>query len=137
MRAVADDAFDLDLAAATLRANAGDVAILLRLLAEQLGDALGGRLTIERAGGLLRRPGGIRALTVAVGDDDLRAEVHDGALRCTVAHSSAGIRIRSEPVSPDEWLRRLLSALQAEAAHSDATRAALERIVTGGGEPTP
>jgi hypothetical protein len=32
----------------------------------------------------------------------------------------------------DEWLARLLAALQAEAAHSQAVRQALEEIVIGG-----
>ena len=32
----------------------------------------------------------------------------------------------------DDWLRRLLGALQAEAAHSQTARLALENIVIGG-----
>jgi hypothetical protein len=32
----------------------------------------------------------------------------------------------------DQWITRLLQALQAEAAHSDKARLALENIVIGG-----
>jgi hypothetical protein len=57
----------------------------------------------------------------------------DGAvLRCTIGHSSGGIRIRSEKVDMDTWLARLLTVLKAEADHSQAVRQALENIVIGG-----
>ena len=57
----------------------------------------------------------------------------DGAvLRCTIGHSSGGIRIRSEKVDMDTWLNRLLTVLKAEAANSQAVRQALENIVIGG-----
>jgi hypothetical protein len=49
-----------------------------------------------------------------------------------IGHSSGGIRIRSEAVDVDGWLARLLAALEAEAAHSQAVRLALETIVIGG-----
>jgi hypothetical protein len=53
-------------------------------------------------------------------------------LRCTIGHSSGGIRIRSEKVGVDEWLNRLLTVLKAEAANSQAVRQALESMVIGG-----
>ncbi len=43
-----DETFDLDLLAGSLRADSGDVRILLRVLVEKLSDALGSRLTVER-----------------------------------------------------------------------------------------
>jgi hypothetical protein len=105
---------------------------MLRMLVEQLGDALGDRLVVERTKGLLRKSSEIRALQVTFGDDDLRAEVQGSGIRCTVAHSSGGIRIRSSQVEMDEWLKRLLQGLKAEAAHSEVARRALEHIVIGG-----
>ncbi len=127
-----DDAFDLDLAAASLRSNSSDVGTLLTLLVDQLGDVLGRRLVVERPKGLLRRGEGIRSVTITLGDDELRAEVEGPAVRCTVGHSSGGIRIRSSEVGMEQWLKRLLQGLQQEAAHSDAARQALEHIVIGG-----
>ena len=127
-----DDAFDLDMAAALLQSNATDVSMMLKLLVGQLSDVLGSRLVVQRVGGLLRKSGEVKALEVTLGDDVLRADVEGASVRCSVAHSSGGIRIRSESVDLDSWLRRLLSALQAEATHSEVARAALERIVIGG-----
>jgi len=127
-----DEAFDFDMAAATLQSNSADVHMMLRLLVKQLGDVLGKRLAVERSGGLLRRSDEIRSVELTMGDDVLRADVDGDSVRCTVGHSSGGIRIRNEQVGMDEWLRRLLQGLQAEAHHSERARVALENIVIGG-----
>jgi len=127
-----DDALDLDMAAASLQSNATDVHIMLKVLAGQLADVLGPRVVVERAGGLFRKSGEVKSLEVTLGEDVMRAQVEGPSVRCSVAHSSGGIRIRSEAVDLDSWLKRLLAALQQEAAHSDGARQALENIVIGG-----
>ena len=119
------------MAAASLQANSVDVPMMLRLLVNELGDVLGNRLAVERGGGMFRKSDAIKSVEVVVGDDTLRAEVDGGTVRCSVGHASGGIRIRSAQVDMDEWLRRLLQALQAEAAHSERARQALEHIVIG------
>jgi hypothetical protein len=127
-----DDGMDLELVAASLRADGSDVRILVTVLADQLADALGSRLEVERSGGRFRKPGEIRAIRIAMEDDRFDAEVDGSTLRCTVGHSSGGIRIRSEKVGMEAWLSRLLAALKAEAAHSQSVRLALESMVIGG-----
>ena len=127
-----DDAFDLDMAAAMLQSNATDVHIMLKVLSGQLAEVLGPKVVVERAGGRFRKSDEVKALEVTLGDDVMRAQVDGGSVRCSVAHSSGGIRIRSESVDLDSWLKRLLTALQLEAAHSEGARQALERIVIGG-----
>ena len=126
-----DEAFDFDMAAATLQANASDVHILLKLLVKQLAEVLGPRLTYERGGGRLRRSDEVRSVELALGDDVLRAEIDGPSLRCTIGHSSGGIRIRSEQVTMDVWLKRLLQMLKTEAEHSETARQALQNIVIG------
>ncbi len=126
------DDFDFELTAASLRADGSDVHILVKVLADQLADALGPRLVVERAGGRFRKSDEVRSLRITLDDDQFDAEVDGSSLRCTVGHSSGGIRIRSEKVDMDTWLNRLLAALKAEAAHSQAVREALESIVIGG-----
>ena len=126
-----DGSFDLELAAASLRADGSDVHLLVKVLADQLVDALGSRLTVERAG-RFRKSQEIRSLTIAMGDDRFDAVVDGPVLRCTIGHASGGIRIRSEKVDVDTWLHRLLAALQAEATTSQAVRLALEHMVIGG-----
>ena len=126
------DSFDLDLAAATLRSDNSDVRMLLKLLARQLATPLGERLQVERKGGLFKKSDDVRALRISMGDDQFEAVLDGTGLSCSVGRVSGGIRIRSDKVGMDEWLRRLLGALQAEAEHSSNARQALENIVIGG-----
>ena len=126
-----DGSFDLELAAASLRADGSDVHILVKVLADQLADALGSRLTVERAG-RFRKSEEIKSLTIALGDDQFDARIDGSTLTCTIGRTSGGIRIRSEKVDIDTWLNRLLTVLKAEAATSQAVRLALENMVIGG-----
>ena len=126
-----DAAFDLSMAVAQLASNSTDLRIMLKLLVAQLSDALGDRIAVERAG-RFRKSEEIKSVRIALGDDTLEAAVDGGTVRCTIGHSSGGIRIRSEQVTMDVWLTRLLTTLQAEAVHSEQTRTALENIVIGG-----
>jgi hypothetical protein len=127
-----DESFDLELAAASLRADGSDVRILVKVLADKLADALGGRLEVKRSGGRFRKSDEIRSIRINLDDDQFEAEVDGTSLQCTVGHTSGGIRIRTEKVDVDAWLARLLGVLKAEAAHSQAVRLALESMVIGG-----
>jgi hypothetical protein len=126
-----DDGFDLDLAVSALASNSTDVRIMMRVLVNNLASTLGGRLVVERRGGLLRKSEEIRTVQVALGNDVLRAEIDGASVRCTIGHSSGGIRIRSDQVDMATWLKHLLGALQAEAKQSESTRLALEQIMIG------
>jgi hypothetical protein len=123
-------AFDLSMAVSQLASNSTDLRIMLKLLVEQLSEVLGGRIAVERAG-RFRRSDEIKSVRITLGDDTLDAVVDGGSVRCSIGHSSGGIRIRSEQVGMDAWLTRLLTTLQSEAAHSEQTRLALESIVIG------
>jgi hypothetical protein len=123
--------FDLSMAVSQLASNSTDLRIMLKLLVAQLSDALGNRITVERAG-RFRKSDEIKSVRISLGDDTLEAVVEGGTVRCTIGHSSGGIRIRSEQVGMDAWLTRLLTTLQSEAVHSEQTRLALENIVIGG-----
>jgi hypothetical protein len=129
---VTDDAFDLELAATSILGDNRDVRSLLKVLSSQLAEPLGQRLRVERQGGLLRKSDEIKSVRAVIGNEEFEADVQGGTVACTVGHSSGGIRIRSEKVEMDQWLRRLLAALQAEAEHSQSARLALENIVIGG-----
>jgi hypothetical protein len=126
-----DAAFDMSMAVSQLASNGTDLRIMLKLLVGQLAGVLGDRMTVDRAG-RFRKSEDIRSVRIVLGDDALEAAVEGASVRCTIGHSSGGIRIRSEQVGMDVWLTRLLTTLQAEAAHSEQARVALENIVIGG-----
>lgn len=123
---------DLDLATAAVMARVEDQPMLMKMLADQLGVGLGQAVTVQREGGLLRRSDAVRSVEVTLGQDVYRADVTKGRVACRIGHSSGGIVIRNESVELDEWVKRLLGALQAEALRSQQTRRALERLVFGG-----
>jgi hypothetical protein len=126
------DAFNLDLAISSLSSDRSDTQLMMRLLTERLGVALGSRLRIERVGGLLRKNNVIRRVEVRIADDELVAELHGSAPTFSIGRVSGGIRIRTERIDADGWIRALLEALRDEAHHSATTRQALESIVIGG-----
>jgi hypothetical protein len=125
-----DAAFDLSMAVSQLASNSTDLRIMLKLLVSQLSGVLGDRITVERAG-RFRKSDDIKSVRITLGNDTLEAVVEGASVRCTIGHSSGGIRIRSEQVGMDVWLTQLLSTLQSEAANSEQTRVALENMVIG------
>lgn len=127
-----DDSFDLEMAAASLRADNTDVHILLKVLVDQLKDTLGDRLRVERVGGRFRKSDAIKRVQITMGSDHFEALVDGSGLICTIGHASGGIRIRSDQVDMQTWMAKLLGALQTEAATSQTARQALENIVIGG-----
>ena len=125
-----DAAFDLSVAVSQLASNSTDLRIMLKVLVSQLSGVLGDRITVERAG-RFRKSDDIKSVRISLGNDTLEAAVEGATVRCTIGHSSGGIRIRSEQVGMDVWLTQLLSTLKSEAAHSEQTRVALENMVIG------
>jgi hypothetical protein len=130
----ADDSYDLSLAAASLRSSSADVHALLKALCAELSDTLGERLRVEHAGGRLHKSDVIASVHITMGNDSFEASIDGSQVHCTVGRTSGGIRIRSEVVDMEMWIIRLLGALQAEAAHSQSAREALEHIVIGGNQ---
>ena len=70
-----DDSFDLDMAAASLRADNSDVHILLKVLVDQLKDTLGTRLRVEQAGGRFRKSDAIKSVQITMGSDHFEASL--------------------------------------------------------------
>jgi hypothetical protein len=125
----APDELDLDLLAASLRADAGDVATFTEALAAKLSEALPGAATVQR-GGLLGR-GAVRRISVDAGGERLELRAAGGSIETVCARVSGGIVLKTEPLGIEEWLGRLTEALAAEAARSQTTRQALERLLNG------
>jgi hypothetical protein len=125
---------DMQMAAAALLANNKDVKMMLRVLGKSLQDALGDRVEVAHAtGGLLhRQTDEVKSITVHLDQDDYQAAVDGPAVRCTVGRSSGGIRIRNEQLPVEQWLTRLLSALQTEAVSNQNAQAALQKVIVGG-----
>ncbi len=129
-----DDQMDMQMAVAALLANNKDVKMMLRLLGKNLQDALGDRVEVTHpSGGLFRHASDdVKNITVHLDQDDYQATLDGPTVRCTVGRSSGGIRIRNEQLPVEQWLSRLLSALQEEAVNNQSAQAALQNVIIGG-----
>ena len=126
-----DDAesVDLDLLAASLRADSSDLNAFVESLAVKLEDAIPKRARVERRRGGMFGPKLVRKIEVDLGDQRLELRVGNGSLETRRAKLSGGIVLKSEQVDTDTWLAALGEALAAEARRSETTRQALQRLL--------
>jgi hypothetical protein len=122
-------ALDVDLLAASLRADGSDLAAYTEALAAKLSDALPGAVKVDRGRAGLFGPKRVRAIAVDAGSERFELRAGDSSVETFCARLSGGIVLKTEPVDPDEWLRRLSEALAAAAGRSLTTRQALERLL--------
>lgn len=122
---------DIDLLAASLRADASDLGAFVEALAVKLEDAVPGAVTVERRRDGLLGPRRVRRIALDAGGVRLELLSGGGELQTFCSRTSGGIVLRRERVGTDEWLRALGEALAAAAADSMQTRQALERLLHG------
>jgi hypothetical protein len=120
---------DLDLLAASLRADSGDLGAFVEGLAVKLEDVLPGRIRIERRRSGLLGPKVVMRIMVDAGDQRLELRAGDRSIETLCSRLSGGIVLKSEPLDIDAWLAALGDALAAEAGRSEKTRQALERLL--------
>lgn len=128
-----EDSLDLELATSAVLADNSDTRLLLRMLTNQLSSSLGDRVRVEREGTFFKKSDTVRSLRVTLGAKEYAAEYKAGVVEASIGHNSGGIRIRTDRVGMEEWVRRLLGDLQEEATTNMSSKAALENIVLGGG----
>jgi len=126
---------DLDLLTASLRAEGSDIAAFVEALAVKLEQAMPGAVRVRRERRMLRAPGPVREIAVEAGGMrlTLRRDAAD-SVQCSASRLSGGIVLKSEAVQLDEWIDALGRALAGEAVRSARARAALERLMIGGGQ---
>jgi hypothetical protein len=120
---------DLDLVAASLRADASDMRVYLEELARKLDQSFPGHCTIRRSGLLGKGP--VRTITVALGDSRYELEYRDGSVVAWRTSVVRGIALKNEEVGLDEWIDSLASQVVEEADRSERGRLALENLLIG------
>jgi hypothetical protein len=124
-----EPALDLDLLAASLRADSGDMGAYVESLAARLEDALPGRVRVYRWRGRMFGPKRVRKIVLDLGERRLELKYEAGGLEGSWARLSGGIVLKNEALDTDAWLAMLGEALAAEAQRSETTRKALERLL--------
>jgi hypothetical protein len=120
---------DLDLLAASLRADSSDLSAFVESMAAKLEEAVPARVRVDRRRNGMFGPKVVRSLSVDLGDRRLELRADRGAVQCRSAKLSGGIVLKNEELETDAWLATLSEALAAEASRSEATRRALERLL--------
>jgi hypothetical protein len=122
---------DLDLVAASLRADAADTRGLAEALALRLEDALPHDTRVERRSkGLLSRSKQVRRIEVDCGESLYSLDVDEhGRAEAVRAQEVRGIVLKTEPLGVDEWIDALARDLTALAERSERGRVALERLL--------
>lgn len=121
---------DIDLVAASLRADTSDVAAFVEGLASKLEAAVPGQVTVQRARRGLMGPKLVREISLNGGGIRLNLRRSEGdVIETTAARTSGGIVLKTEQVDTDAWLGALGEALAVEAGRSARTRQALERLL--------
>jgi hypothetical protein len=121
---------DLDLLAASLRADSSDLSAFVESMAAKLEAAVPGRVRVDRRRTGMFGPRAVRSVSVDLADRRLELRAEGGAVRTRCAKVSGGIVLKNEELEIDAWLAMLGEALAAEASRSEATRRALERLLT-------
>lgn len=131
MVAPEEAARDLDLLAASLRADSSDLDAFVEGLATKLEGVMPGQVLIERRRSGLMGPKLVRRIALDAGERRLELRAQDGRIETRCSRLSGGIVLKTEVLDTDAWLEALGEALSAEAQHSEKTRQALERLLIG------
>ena len=126
---MATDGYDLDLLAASLRADASDLQAFVESLAIKLEEAVPDRVRVQRRRSAVLGRKLVRQISLDAGDRRLELSLARGAPETTCSRLSGGIVLKREPLETDAWLTAVGEALSAEAQRSETTRQALERLL--------
>jgi hypothetical protein len=125
-----DAAVDMDLLAASLRANASDLGAFVESLATKLEAAVPGNVTVHRWRTRLLGPKEVRKIRLDAGGRRLELRRGEGnSVQTSCSRLSGGIVLKREDVDMEAWLDALSAALAAEAQRSQRARRALERLL--------
>jgi len=122
---------DIDLLAASLRADIGDLGAFVEALAVKLEDAVPGAVSVDRRRDGMFGPKRVRRIALNAGGQRLELRTDGAAIQTTCSRLSGGIVIKREELDADAWLRALGEALAIQAQSSKSTRQALERLLNG------
>jgi hypothetical protein len=125
---------EADILAESIQRDAVDADTFFGTLVGRLVRALGPRVRVQQAPGLLRRVRpviGVRVdLTTTGSGVILRARRAGRNVACSVTRPVLGVVVGERPVTVSEWCDALADALIDEAAHSRSARHAMQILLT-------
>jgi hypothetical protein len=127
-----EDALEVEILAAALRMDKQESLDLLEYLAMKLTQALPDNTTVRRAGWPLVGKKPIEELTVSFEDGkyQLLRQKH-GPIACRYMKVVRGVVLKTSDIAMDVWTNEVARQLSALAQANQATRQALNKMVTG------
>jgi hypothetical protein len=122
---------DIDLLAASLRADTSDLSAFVEALAVKLEEAIPGAVAVTRRRDGMFGPKRVQRIALDAGDQRLELQVAGGAIQTRCSRLSGGIVLKREDLDTEAWLHALGEALAVQAQRSQTTRQALERLLNG------
>lgn len=121
----------VDLFAASLRADMTDLKAFMEALATKLEGALPMQTTVTRQSSLFSREHPVKEIAVTFGDFQYRLtrERQGGPLIAQRAKVVRGIVLKTEQIPVEQWVDELAQLLAQEAERSMQARMALERFL--------
>ncbi|TME01174.1 MAG: hypothetical protein E6I80_23220 [Chloroflexi bacterium] len=120
----------MELLAASLRADSTDNKAFLEALATKLAGSLPNQTTVIRQSSIFSREHPVKEITVTMGDYQYRiGREKQGPILTQRAKVVRGIVLKTEQIPMDQWIDELADALAHEAANSAQARIALERFL--------
>jgi hypothetical protein len=126
-----DSGSELDLAAASVRADRADTQAMIEALAVRLEEALPRMAVVKRrrVGGFRSKRSEVELIAVELGDERFELAAAGGGARCLRTKVVRGIALKRDEVPIDLWVRDLVEAVVSSAAVGEQARSVLEGLV--------
>ena len=125
-----DSPLQMELLAASLRADSSDTKAFLEALATKLEGSLPDRTTVTRHSSLFSREHPVKEIAVVLGDYQYRiGRERQGPIIAQRAKVVRGIVLKTEQIPLEQWIEELAGELAQVAASSAQARSALERFL--------
>lgn len=120
----------VELFAASLRADSTDIKAFMEALAVKLQGSLPNQTTVARQSGFFAKEHPVREITVTLGDYQYRiAREKQGPIITQRAKVVRGIVLKTDQIPLEQWINELAASLAEEASNSASAHAALERFL--------
>ncbi len=120
----------VEMLAASLRANMSDLDAFMEALAAKLKGALPEQTTITRHSALFSREHPVKEVIVAFGEHQyMLLREKQGQLLGQRATKVRGIVLKTEHIPVEQWIDEIAANLAQEAVRSTQTRSALEQFL--------
>ncbi len=120
----------VELFAASLRADSTDLKAFMEALAAKLEGALPDRTQVTRRNSLFAREHPVREIVVTLGDSQYRiVRERQGPVIASRAKVIRGIVLKTDQLPMEQWIEELATSLAYESTQSAQAHAALQRFL--------